>query len=193
MGISKNIDLKNIKKAKTGGYQIQYIVNGNSHSGFSMDLTEAVKIRDELKEKLKIIPNAAFKKTTQQNKKSLIPGTRRRMAVGITFTSFTSRGYETYYIMVNWKDVEGKHKTKCFYCGRKSTYNVKKAKAIYKKALEFRKAYEAAVLEGTLKEFNAEKIIINKKVVKNGSTGQLAMMQSKARHLRNNRSPRHKR
>lgn len=198
MGIAKDIDLKNIKKAKTGGYQIQFIVNGKSHSGFSMDLAEAVKIRDKLRKKLKVVPNGAFKKTNQQSKKSLVPGTRHQMAVGITFTSFMSRGYETYYILVNWKDFEGKHKTKSFYCGRESTYTIKKAKEIYKKALEFRKSYEAAVLEGKVKEFyaksvNIKSVNINKKPKKNAPSNKSSLVQNNARLSRNSRTSRRKR
>ncbi len=149
-----NIDMKNIKRAKTGGYQIQFIVNGKSHSGFSMDLSEAVKIRDKMRKELNIIPNGAFKKKSSKYKKSLIPGTKQLMHVGITFTSFVNRGYETYYILVNWKDYQGKQKCKSFYCGKESTYTVKRGKEIYKHALKFRKAYEKAVLDGTLRDFD---------------------------------------
>jgi len=40
---SKDVDMTNIKKARTGGYQIQFIVQGKSYSGFSTDLDKAIK------------------------------------------------------------------------------------------------------------------------------------------------------
>ena len=153
---SKEIDLKNIKKAKTGGYQIQFIVNGKSHSGFSMDISEAIKIRDKLRKKLKIIPNSAFKKTSLNTKKSLIPGTKRVMPVGITFITSNSKNSKMHSILVNWKDFNGKSRVKNFYCSVESTYTVKKAKEAYAKALKFRKAYEKAVLDEKLKEFTEQ-------------------------------------
>jgi len=152
----KEIDLKNIKKAKTGGYQIQFIVNGKSYSGFSMDISEAIKIRDKLRKDLKIIPNSAFKKTSLSTKKSLVPGTKRVMPAGITFITCNSKNREVYSILVNWKDYNGKNKVKNFYCSVESTYTVKKAKEVYAKALKFRKAYEKAVLDEKLKEFTEQ-------------------------------------
>jgi len=187
MGKAKNIDLSNIKNAKTGGYQIQFYVNGKSHSGFSMDLSEAVKIRDEMKKKLKIVPNGSFKKKSQQTKKSLIPGTRHIMAAGITSTVFMSRGYKTYYILVNWKDAKGKHKTKSYYCGKESTYSVKRGREIYKKALEFRKAYEKAVLDEALEDFDSTKFNISQQKPKSSPTASLKQKATR-RRPRNKRS-----
>jgi len=160
---AKDVDMTNIKKAKSGGYQIQFIVKGKSYSGFSTDLSKAIKIRDKMRKKLKVVPNGAFKKTNQKGKKSFIPGTKKLMAVGITFTTFMSKGYETNYILVHWQDAEGNHKTKSYYCGRESTYSVKRGKEVYKKALEFRKAYEKAVLDETLEDFDPTKYNIGVK------------------------------
>jgi len=162
MGAIKDLDLKNIKKAKTGGYQIQFIVNGKSYSDFSMDINKAVKIRDKMRKQLKIVPNGAFKKRNQKGKKSVIPGTREKMAAGITFTKFMSRGSETYYILVNWRDAEGKHKTKSYYCGRDSTYTTKRGQQIYKLALKFRKAYEKAVLNEAVESFDPAEFNVGK-------------------------------
>lgn len=158
----KNLDVTNIKKAATGGYQIQFIVKGKSHSGFAKELPEAIKIRDKLKEKLNVSPSKSFRNYIPKNKTSLIPGTKRQMPAGITETTFVSRGRENTYILVNWKDSKGKHKTKSFYCYTKATKSLKKMKEAYSRALEFRQAYEKAVLEETLKDFdpdifNAEK------------------------------------
>jgi len=107
-----------------------------------------------MRKKLKVVPNGAFKKTNQKGKKSFIPGTKKLMAVGITFSTFMSKGYETNYILVHWQDAEGNQKTKSYYCGRESTYTIKRGKKLYKKALEFRRAYEKAVLDDTLEDFD---------------------------------------
>lgn len=190
MGKAKNLDLSNIKNAKTGGYQIQFYVDGKSYSGFSMDLSEAIKIRDKMREKLKIVPNGAFKRKSQQTKKSLIPGTRHIMAAGITFTTFMSRGYKTHYILVNWRDAKGKQKTKSYYCGKESTYSVKKGKKIYDLALKFRKAYEKAVLDGTLHELDPSKYSITSKTIESNTPLKERKQKAIYRLSRNKRSRR---
>lgn len=189
MAKAKNLDLSNIKNAKTGGYQIQFYVDGKSHSGFSMDLSEAIEIRDKMREKLKVVPNGAFKRKSQQTKKSLIPGTRHIMAAGITFTTFMSRGYKTHYILVNWRDSKGKQRTKSYYCGKESTYSVKKGKKIYDLALKFRKAYEKSVLDGTLHELDPSKYSITSQTI--ASTPSKERKQKAIHRLsRNRRRPR---
>ena len=163
MAKEKQLDITNIKKAATGGYQIQFIVKGKSHSGFAKALPEAIKIRDKLKKKLKILPTKSFRNYIPKNKTSLIPGTKRQMPAGITETTFQSRGYESYYILVNWKDSTGKNKTKSFYCGRETTTSLQKKKEAYKRALEFRQAYEKAVLDETLNDFDPDVFNVSKK------------------------------
>lgn len=174
-------DVTNIKKAN-GGYQIQFIVNGKSHSGFAVELQEAIKVRDKLKKKLKILPVKSFRNHTSKNKKSLIPGTKRQMPTGIAMTTFQSKGYENRYISVSWKDSEGKLKTKGFYCGRETTYSLKKTKEMYKKALEFRQSYEKAVLDGTLKDFNP--------IIKAEETNKKDFVSLSKKHLKASRNRR---
>jgi len=146
-------DLRNIKKAKTGGYQIQFIVKGKSYSDFSMNLSEAIKIRDKLKKKLKIPSTSKYRKTTLNTKKSVIPGTNKIMPTGITCATSNTKSTPHYYIMVNWLDYNNKTRVRSFYCGTESTYTLSKAKEMYAKALKFRKAFEKAAIDGTLKEF----------------------------------------
>lgn len=146
-------DLRNIKKTPTG-YQIQFIVNGKSYSGFEKELTKAKKLRDRMKKQLKIAPNGAFRQSFEKNKESYIPGTNKLMPAGITLKTHYGKDVNTYDILVNWTDHTGKKRTKVFYCCRETTYTPRKIKLSYNRAVKFRKAYEKAVCDGTLSEFD---------------------------------------
>lgn len=150
-------DLHNIKKARTGGLQIQFIVDGKSHSAFSMDLDKAKSLRDKMEIKLKIDPKRHFRIASQSNKNSCIPGTYKPMYPGITLNTKNRNGYEEYYILVNWVDHTSKQKTKSFYACRETTYCLDKMKQTYKRAVKFRKAYEKTLLNGKLDEFDPTK------------------------------------
>jgi hypothetical protein len=160
MSFTQQSDLRNIKK-NPAGYQVQFIVNGKSHSGFEKELPKAKKLRDKMEEKLNIIPRGAFRTTFEKNKESCIPGTNKPMPVGITFRTHTKNGTDTYDILVNWTDHTGKKRTKGFYCCRETTYTPKKIQQAYDRALKFRKAYEKSVLNETLSAFDPTEFNIN--------------------------------
>ncbi|HFD13454.1 MAG TPA: hypothetical protein ENJ32_13445 [Crenotrichaceae bacterium] len=153
MSFTTQSELRNIKKHPTG-YQVQFIVHGKSYSGFEKELQKAIKLRDSMEKKLKVIPKGAFRKTFEKNKESCIPGTNTPMPVGITLKISYRNDIQTYDILVNWKDHTGKQRTKGFYCCRETTYSPKKMKRAYNRALKFRQAYEKAVLDETLSEFD---------------------------------------
>jgi hypothetical protein len=125
-------------------------------------LSKAIKIRDKMEKKLQIIPNGAFRKTFEKNKQSCIPGTNKPMPVGITLKTSSFNNTDTYDILVNWTDHTGKKRTKGFYCCRETTYTPQKIQLAYNRALKFRKAYEKAVLNKTLSEFDPAFCNINK-------------------------------
>ncbi|MEE9426453.1 MAG: hypothetical protein V3V18_15955 [Methylococcales bacterium] len=154
-------DLRNIKKNPTG-YQIQFIVNGKSYSGFEKELTKAKKLRDRMKKQLQIAPKGAFRKSFEKNKESYVPGTNKRMPVGITLKTHYGPDVNTYDILVNWRDHTGKKRTKGFYCCRETTYTQEKIKQAYNRAVKFRQAYEKSILNGTLSEFDPKEFNIKK-------------------------------
>lgn len=149
----KPYELRNIKN-NPDGYQIQYIVEGKSHSAFDTDLEKAKIIRDKMEKKLKIIPKGAFKKKATYLKISFIPGTNKPMPPGISLRINDRHGSETYEMAVSWKDFTGKARIKNFYACSESRYTLVKMKTAYKYALEFRKAYEQAVLGNTLAQLD---------------------------------------
>lgn len=153
-------ELRNIKQ-NPSGYQIQYIVNGTSHSNFSTDLEKAKKIRDKMEKELKIVRNGTFRKKYVDGKQSLIPGTNKPMAAGITLHAYYHQGSVSYSIIVNWRDFNQKRRVKTFYGCSETTYTRKAMKASYDRALTFRKAYEKAVNEHTLDKFDPS--VFNKK------------------------------
>jgi hypothetical protein len=161
MSVKQESNLRNIKK-NPAGYQIQFIVNGKSYSGFEKDLTKAKKLRDSMEKKLKVAPNGAFRQSFEKNKGSYIPGTNKKMPVGITLKTHYGKDVNTYDILVNWTDHTGKKRTKVFYCCRETTYTPNKIKQAYKRAVKFRKAYEQAVLKGALSEFDPKMFNIKK-------------------------------
>lgn len=147
--------LHHIKKAKTGGYQVQFIVKGKSYSGFAMKRKDAIVIRDQMEKKLApLMQPSGYRKTPQPNKESMVPGTDRPMPAGITLHTGNRHGYKEYYIQVNWVDYRGKHRTKAFYACRESTYTKTKMKQTYSRAYQFRRAYEKAKREGKIKDFD---------------------------------------
>ena len=161
MSFTQESELRNIKKNPVG-YQVQFIVNGKSYSGFEKDLSKAQKLRDEMEKELQIIPKGAFRKTYEKNKESCIPGTNKPMPAGITLKVSYDNDIQTYDVLVNWSDHKGKRRTKGFYCCRETTYSLNKMKRAYERALKFRKAYEQAVLNETLAEFDPTQFNINK-------------------------------
>lgn len=146
-------ELRNIKD-NPDGYQIQFIVDGKSHSAFEKNLEKAKKIRDKMEKKLKVVRNGAFKRKPSNFKISTIPGTNTPMAAGISLRIHMRNGSETYEVSVNWRDHKSKNRIKTFYGCSESRYSLAKMKSAYKKALIFRKAYEKAVLDNTLKDFD---------------------------------------
>jgi len=146
-------ELRNIKD-NPDGYQIQFIVDGKSHSAFHKDLEKAKKIRDKMEKKLKLIPTRAFKQKASRFKTSAIPGTDKPMPSGISLRIHTRRKSETYEMQVNWRDHKGKSRIKIFYACTETRYTHKKMREAYNRALTFRKAYEKAVLDNTLKDFD---------------------------------------
>lgn len=146
-------ELRNIKD-NPDGYQIQFIVDGKSHSAFEKDLEKAKIIRDKMEKKLKIVRDGAFRKKPSIYKMSFIPGTDKPMPAGLTLRIYTRYGNETYEVAVNWKDSTGKPRIKSFYGCTETRYTLAKMRAAYKNALTFRKAYEQAILDDTLAEFD---------------------------------------
>jgi hypothetical protein len=153
--------LHHIKKAKTGGYQIQFIVKGKSHSGFSMDLDEAIAIRDKMQAKLHRNKPVGYRNEAQPSKESLVPGTERPMHAGISMSIRERNHAEEFYILVNWIDYKGKQRTKAFYACRDTTFSVARLKATYSRAYQFRRAYEKARKAGKIKAFDHRKFNLN--------------------------------
>ena len=148
----KPFELRNIKK-NPSGYQIQFIVRGVSHSDFSTDIEKAKKIRDKMERKFKITPNGAFRRRIIDGKESKIPGTNKPMAVGITLHAYQHQGSVSYSVVVGWHDHTEKKRVKTFYGCSETTYTRKAMKDAYDRALAFRKGFEQAVIDGTLKDF----------------------------------------
>jgi len=146
-------ELRNIKD-NPDGYQIQFIVDGKSHSAFHKDLEKAKIIRDKMEKKLKLIPTRAFKPKASRFKTSAIPGTNKPMPAGISLRIHTRRKCETYEMQVNWQDHKDKRRIKVFYACTETRYTHKKMRDAYDRAFAFRKAYEKAVLENTLEDFD---------------------------------------
>jgi len=146
-------ELRNIKD-NPDGYQIQFIVEGKSHSAFEKNLEKAKKIRDRMERKLKIIRNGAFKQKPSMYKLSYIPGTNKPMPSGISLRIYNRHGSETYEIIVNWRDHTNKARVKTFYGCSETRYTLAKMRSAYKSALAFRKAYEQAALDNTLAELD---------------------------------------
>ncbi|MEE9412138.1 MAG: hypothetical protein V3V22_03705 [Methylococcales bacterium] len=161
MSVRQESDLRNIKK-NPSGYQIQFIVSGKSYSGFEKELTKAKKLRDRMQKQLQIAPKGAFRKSFEKNKESYIPGTNQRMPAGITLKTHYGIDVNTYDILVNWRDHTGKKRTKGFYCCRETTYTPTKIKQAYIRAVKFRKAYEKAILNGTLSAFDPKEFNIKR-------------------------------
>ena len=187
-------ELRNIKN-NPDGYQIQYIVNGKSHSAFDTDLEKAKIIRDEMEKKLKVIPNSAFKTTAKHLKISFIPGTDKPMPAGLSLrvsNRKNTKAYsETYEVAVNWKDFTGKVRIKTFYGCSETRYSHAKMKVAYQSALAFRKAYEQAILDNTLSKldpsaFNQKAIALKAEAIKEKKPTTTARLRTKAR-LRNRR------
>ncbi len=154
MNFTQDYTLRNIKH-REDGFQIQYIINGVSHSEFVKTLKKAMRVRDQMEQRLRVIPNGDFKKYTQKNKQSLIPGTDRLMEPGVGLTvNRCKNGVSVIYIRVKWKDYAGVKRDKGFYCGTENTYTLKRLKTGYERALKFRQAYEQAVLDKTLVDFD---------------------------------------
>ncbi len=149
----KPYELRNIK-TNPSGYQIQFIVNGKSHSDFSTDLEKAKKIRDKMERKLNVAPNGVFRNNYKAKKSSNIPGTNKPMAAGITLNTYQHQGSKSYSIIVNWRDYTGKKRVKTFYGCSETRYTRKVMKAAYDRGLSFRKAYEEAIIEGSLNRFD---------------------------------------
>lgn len=156
-------ELRQIKKAASGGYQIQFIVDGKSYSGFSKDLEEAKKIRDRMEKELNIDPRQTFKSKVSKNKTSFIPGTNELMPPGLTLCTKQRSGYVMYEILVSWTDHTGRSRAKNFYCCRDSTYSLDKMRDAYSRAVEFRKAYEQASLEDKLAAFDPSAFNLKRK------------------------------
>lgn len=175
-------ELRNIKD-NPDGYQIQFIVDGKSHSAFEKDLEKAKIIRDKMEKKLKIVRDGAFKKKPSLFKMSFIPGTNKPMPAGLTLRIYTRNGNETYEVSVNWKDSTGKRRIKTFYGCSETRYTLAKMRAAYKNALAFRKAYEQAVLDETLAEFDPSIFTlsnVNKKA-KNEQKSLIKKLRTKSR------------
>jgi len=117
-------ELRNIKD-NPDGYQIQFIVDGKSHSAFHKDLEQAKKIRDKMEKKLKLIPTRAFKPKASRFKLSNIPGTNKLMPSGISLRIFTRCKCETYEVQVYWRDHKGKGRIKAYYACTETRYTTK--------------------------------------------------------------------
>lgn len=159
-------ELRNIKD-NPDGYQIQFIVHGKSHSAFETDLEKAKKVRDKMEKKLKIIRNGLFKHNPSMHKLSYIPGTDKPMPSGITIRSHKRQGTDTYEVIINWRDHTGKARLKTFYGCSETRYTLAKMKSAYQSALAFRRAYEQAVLDDILIEFDPKtfnRVAVNKDV-----------------------------
>ncbi len=150
---NKPFELRNIKK-NPSGFQIQFIVDGKSHSAFETDIEKAKAIRDKMERKLNIPSKGAFHRRFPKNKTSRIPGTNKPMACGITLRTYKRQGSNTHEVLVHWRDYTGKKHVKTFYGCSETRYTRKKMKTAYDRALTFRKAYEQAVLDKTLKHFD---------------------------------------
>ncbi len=146
-------ELRNIKN-NPDGYQIQFIVDGKSHSAFEKDLEKAKKIRDKMEKKLKVVPRGVFRRKPSPYKLSYIPGTDKPMPPGLTIRTTRRHGTDTFEVVVNWRDHTGKFRIKTFYGCSDSCYKLVKMRSAYERALAFRKAFEKAVLDGTLKDFD---------------------------------------
>jgi hypothetical protein len=154
MNFTQDYTLRNIKHHQSW-FQIQYIVNGTSHSRYAGTLKKAIIIRDQMEKRLDIIPNGDFRKYVQKNKRSFIPGTDQLMEPGIGLTVHKRKhGVSVIYIRVKWKDYAGVKRDKGFYCGTENTCTLGRLKRSYKRALKFRQAYEQAVLDKTLVDFD---------------------------------------
>lgn len=142
--------MRNIKKAATGGFQIQFMRDHKSYSAFSMDLEEAKKIRDQMEKSLEEYPEE-FRLKPQIGKGSCIPGTNQPMYSGISL-AFKEKKAQ-YAIQVVWRDDNNKVRTKAFYAGTVNTFSEKGIQA-YMRALEFRQSWEDAVTCNRLNEFD---------------------------------------
>ena len=155
-------ELRNIKD-NPDGYQIQFIVAGKSHSAFDTDLEKAKIIRDKMEKTLNIIRKGVFKLKPSIHKLSYIPGTDKPMPPGITISSNKRHGSDTYEVLINWRDHAGKARVKTFYGCSETCYTLAKMRSAYQSALTFRKAYEQAVLDGTLSDFDPK--AFNRRVI----------------------------
>jgi hypothetical protein len=151
----KPFELRNIK-TNPSGYQIQFIVNGKSHSGFSTDIEEAKKIRNKMEKELNVGPQAGLRRRPSEKKLTFIPGTNKPMAAGISMRCGRRKPTrsETYTIIIDWRDHTGRKRLKSFYGCSESRYTRKKLKEAYDLALKFRLAYEEAIRSNTLEDFN---------------------------------------
>lgn len=168
---TKPFELRNIKN-NPDGYQIQFIVDGKSHSSFSTDIEKAKEIRDKMEKKLKRIPNGAFKAKPNSFKLSFVPGTDKLMASGVNLRVARLHDSESYEVAVNWRDHTGKTRIKTFYACSETRYTLFKMRDAYKRGLEFRKAYEKAVLDETLADFDPSSF---------NKTAQLAINKEKSK------------
>ena len=159
----KPFELRNIKK-NPSGYQVQYIVNGKSHSVLVKDLEKAKKVRDQMEKKLKIAtPSTAYRYRSPTEKMSCIPGTNKPMPTGVTLRVYQHQGSESYDVQVRWRDHTGHGRIKTFYGCSSTTYSVKKLREAYKLAIKFRQAYEKAVSNGTLEQLDPSSFNRNRK------------------------------
>ena len=158
MYYQKPYELRNIKNTPDGHYQIQFIRNGKSHSGFAKTLKEAKKLRDRMEAKLGIL-NQEYNEKPKSNKKSKILGSDKVMRTGLSL--YYSEKRRQYYILVHWFTADKKPRSKGFYAGTDNTYFQGKGDEAYNRAVEFREEWENAVRCNQLEHFNPEEFNIN--------------------------------